>query len=82
MLLRIRFQPNVDCLCMYSIILLILLVAVKMIEFPFFSDNVFPAIHITRLTSNVSLLILALFVKNVALFDHNVNKNNNKPDST
>ena len=79
-----RFQPNVDCLslCMCLLILLILLVAVKMIEFPFFSDNVFPAIHITRFTSNVSLLILALFVKNVALFDQNVNKNNNKPDST
>ena len=49
----------------------------------FFSDKCLSCDeHVTRFTSNVSLLILAFSVKKTALFDQNVNKNNNKPDST
>ena len=66
---------------MYSFILLTCCCQNDRISF--FSDKCLSCDeHITRFTSNVSLFILAFFVKKTALFDQNVNKNNNKPDST
>ena len=69
--------------CIHFILLIHITCCCQKDRISFFSDKCLSCIeHVTRFTSNVSLLILAFFVKKTALFDQNVNKNNNKPDST